>query len=126
MKHRKTDAVNPDTTHEAVRRSTIRFVEIMSGEQQAILSIHRTRGRLVPQRFGAPRFDQLQDADGLTRTTPTKSRNAPDLSAAPLIAKPFGTSLAERIRARGGGAAMQTGRTHDRIDEMRTPSRKPL
>ena len=46
----KTDAVDAEAICEAVRRPTMRFVEIKTEEQQAILSIHRTRDLAVRQR----------------------------------------------------------------------------
>ena len=50
VKRRKTDAVDAEAICEAVRRPTMRFVEIKTEDQQAILSIHRTRDLAVRQR----------------------------------------------------------------------------
>lgn len=50
VKRGKTDAVDAEAICEAVRRPTMRFVEIKSEDQQAILSIHRTRDLVVRQR----------------------------------------------------------------------------
>lgn len=50
VKRCKSDAVDAEAICEAVRRPTMRFVEIKTEEQQAILSIHRTRDLAVRQR----------------------------------------------------------------------------
>jgi len=50
VKRGKTDAVDAEAICEAVRRPTICFVEIKTEDQQAILSIHRTRDLAVRQR----------------------------------------------------------------------------
>ncbi len=50
VKRGKSDAVDAEPICEAVRRPTMRFVEIKTEEQQAILSIHRTRDLAVRQR----------------------------------------------------------------------------
>ncbi|MCZ0812348.1 IS110 family transposase [Roseovarius sp. EGI FJ00037] len=50
VKRGKSDAVDAEAICEAVRRPTMRFVEIKAEEQQAILSIHRTRDLAVRQR----------------------------------------------------------------------------
>jgi len=50
VKRGKTDAADAEAICEAVRRPTMRFVEIKTEEQQAILSIHRTRDLAVRQR----------------------------------------------------------------------------
>ena len=50
VKRGKTDAVDAEAICEAVQRPTMRFVEIKSEEQQAILSVHRTRDLVVRQR----------------------------------------------------------------------------
>ena len=50
VKRGKTDAVDAEAICEAVRRPTMRFVEIKTEDQQAILSIHRTRDLAVRQR----------------------------------------------------------------------------
>lgn len=50
IKRGKTDAVDAEAICEAVRRPTMRFVEIKTEDQQAILSIHRTRDLAVRQR----------------------------------------------------------------------------
>ncbi len=49
VKRGKTDAVEAEAICEAVQRPTMRFVEIKSEEQQAILSVHRTRDPIVRQ-----------------------------------------------------------------------------
>src|SRR3546814_13006809 len=46
----KTDAADAEAICEAVQRPTMRFVPVMSGEQQASLALHRTRDLLVKQR----------------------------------------------------------------------------
>ena len=50
VKRGKSDAVDAEAICEAVTRPTMRFVEIKTPEQQAILSVHRTRNLLVRQR----------------------------------------------------------------------------
>uniref|UniRef100_UPI0038B62848 IS110 family transposase n=1 Tax=Ruegeria haliotis TaxID=2747601 RepID=UPI0038B62848 len=50
VKRGKSDAVDAEAICEAVRRPTMRFVEIKTEKQQAILSIHRTRDLAVRQR----------------------------------------------------------------------------
>ena len=50
VKRGKTDAVDAEAICEAVQRPTMRFVEIKSEKQQAILSVQRTRDLIVRQR----------------------------------------------------------------------------
>lgn len=50
VKRGKTDAADAEAVCEAVRRPTMRFVEIKSEDQQAVLSIHRARDLVVRQR----------------------------------------------------------------------------
>jgi transposase len=50
VKRGKTDAADAEAVCEAVRRPTMRFVPVKSTEQQAALSMHRTRNLLVKQR----------------------------------------------------------------------------
>lgn len=50
VKRGKTDAADAEAICEAVRRPTMRFVEIKSEEQQAVLAIHRSRDLIVRQR----------------------------------------------------------------------------
>jgi transposase len=50
VKRGKTDAVDAEAICEAVRRPTMRFVEIKSEDQQAVLAIHRARDLVVRQR----------------------------------------------------------------------------
>jgi len=50
VKRGKTDAVDAEAICEAVRRPTMRFVEIKTEDQQAILTIHRTRDLVVRQK----------------------------------------------------------------------------
>jgi transposase len=49
-KREKTDAADAEAVCEAVTRPTMRFVPVESPEQQAALSMHRTRDLLVKQR----------------------------------------------------------------------------
>ncbi|MBL3587837.1 IS110 family transposase, partial [Rhodovulum sulfidophilum] len=49
VKRGKTDAVDAEAICEAVRRPTMRFVELKTEDQQAILAIHRTRDLVVRQ-----------------------------------------------------------------------------
>ncbi len=50
VKRGKTDAADAEAICEAVRRPTLRFVEIKSEEPQAVLAIHRSRDLVVRQR----------------------------------------------------------------------------
>ena len=50
VKRGKTDAVDAEAICEAVRRPTMRFVDIKTEDQQALLAIHRTRELVVRQR----------------------------------------------------------------------------
>ncbi len=50
VKRGKTDAADTEAICEAVRRPTMRFVEIKTEDQQAVLVIHRARDLVVRQR----------------------------------------------------------------------------
>src|SRR6201985_3096973 len=50
VKRKKTDAADAEAICEAVRRPTMRFVQIKSPEQQSVLMLHRARHLLVRQR----------------------------------------------------------------------------
>ena len=50
VKRGKTDAADAEAICEAVRRPTMRFVELKAEDQQALLAIHRTRDLVVRQR----------------------------------------------------------------------------
>lgn len=50
VKRGKSDAADAEAICEAVTRPTMRFVEVKSPEQQAILALHRTRDLVVRQR----------------------------------------------------------------------------
>lgn len=50
VKRGKTDAGDAEAICEAVRRPTMRFVEVKSEDQQALLALHRTRDLIVRQR----------------------------------------------------------------------------
>ena len=50
VKRGKSDAADAEAICEAVGRPTMRFVEIKSAEQQALLSLHRARDLIVRQR----------------------------------------------------------------------------
>lgn len=50
VKRGKSDAADAEAICEAVTRPTMRFVEVKSPEQQAILSLHRARDLIVRQR----------------------------------------------------------------------------
>ncbi|MCE8438437.1 IS110 family transposase [Rhodovulum sulfidophilum] len=50
VKRGKSDAVDAEAIYEAVTRPTMRFVEIKSEKQQALLSLHRARDFVVRQR----------------------------------------------------------------------------
>ena len=50
VKRGKSDAADAEAICEAVTRPTMRFVEVKSPEQQAILSLHRARSLIIRQR----------------------------------------------------------------------------
>ena len=50
VKRGKTDAADAEAICEAVRRPTMRFVEIKTPQQQSVLMLHRTRHLFVRQR----------------------------------------------------------------------------
>lgn len=91
VKRGKNDAVDAEAICEAVTRPTMRFVAMKSAEQQAALSLHRTRNLLVKQRtqlvnmirgllaeFGIDIPEGLERALGLARQIAAKEV-APDV-----------------------------------------------
>ena len=87
VKRGKTDAADAEAICEAVTRPTMRFVPVKSPEQQAALSMHRTRDLLVKQRtqlvnmmrgllaeFGIdiPQGARASAADGARRSSTAK------------------------------------------------------
>src|SRR6201984_3238292 len=50
VKHNKNDAADAEAICEAVRRPTMRFVQVKSAAQQSQLMLHRTRDLLMRQR----------------------------------------------------------------------------
>lgn len=85
VKRGKNDAVDAEAICEAVTRPTMRFVSMKSAEQQAALSLHRTRNLLVKQRtqlvnmmrgllaeFGIDIPEGLERALGLARKITAK------------------------------------------------------
>jgi transposase len=95
VKRGKNDAVDAEAICEAVTRPTMRFVAMKSAEQQAALSLHRTRNLLVKQRtqlvnmirgllaeFGIDVPEGLERALGLARQIAAKEAT-PDV---PLMA----------------------------------------
>jgi transposase len=50
VKRNKNDAADAEAICEAVRRPTMRFVQVKSAEQQGRLMLHRTRDLLMRQR----------------------------------------------------------------------------
>jgi transposase len=93
VKRGKNDAVDAEAICEAVTRPTMRFVAMKSAEQQAALSLHRTRNLLVKQRtqlvnmirgllaeFGIDIPEGLERALGLARQIAAKEA-APDVPA---------------------------------------------
>ncbi len=50
VKRNKNDAADAEAICEAVRRPTMRFVQVKSAEQQSQLMLHRTRDLLMRQR----------------------------------------------------------------------------
>jgi transposase len=80
VKRGKSDAADAEAICEAVGRPTMRFVEIKSAEQQALLSLHRARDLIVRQRtqtvnmlrgllaeFGYVTAKNIERATGLAR-----------------------------------------------------------
>jgi transposase len=93
VKRGKNDAVDAEAICEAVTRPTMRFVAMKSAEQQAALSLHRTRSLLVKQRtqlvnmirgllaeFGIDIPEGLERALGLARQIAAKEAT-PDVPA---------------------------------------------
>jgi transposase len=93
VKRGKNDAVDAEAICEAVSRPTMRFVAMKSAEQQADLSLHRTRNLLVKQRtqlvnmirgllaeFGMDIPEGLERALGLARQIAAKEAT-PDVPA---------------------------------------------
>jgi transposase len=93
VKRGKNDAVDAEAICEAVTRPTMRFVAMKSAEQQAALSLHRTRNLLVKQRtqlvnmirgllaeFGIDIPEGLERALGLAREIAAKE-TTPDVPA---------------------------------------------
>ena len=93
VKRGKNDAVDAEAICEAVTRPTMRFVAMKSAEQQAALSLHRTRNLLVKQRtqlvnmirgllaeFGIDIPEGLERALGLARQIAAKEAT-PDVPA---------------------------------------------
>jgi len=94
VKRGKNDAVDAEAICEAVSRPTMRFVAVKSAEQQAALSLHRTRNLLVKQRtqlvnmirgllaeFGMDIPEGLERALGLARQIAAKQAT-PDVPTA--------------------------------------------
>ncbi|MHA7811741.1 MAG: IS110 family RNA-guided transposase [Marinobacter adhaerens] len=90
VKRGKSDAVDAEAICEAVTRPTMRFVQVKSVEQQAMLSLHRTRELVVRQRtqlgnmlrgllaeFGITLPQGLEKATGFARDVLDES--APDI-----------------------------------------------
>jgi transposase len=93
VKRGKNDAVDAEAICEAVTRPTMRFVAMKSAEQQAALSLHRTRNLLVKQRtqlvnmirgllaeFGMDIPEGLERALGLAREI-AANETTPDVPA---------------------------------------------
>lgn len=93
VKRGKNDAVDAEAICEAVTRPTMRFVSMKSADQQATLSLHRTRNLLVKQRtqfvnmirsvlaeFGVNIPEGLERALGLARKIVAKE-TTPDVPA---------------------------------------------
>jgi transposase len=64
VKRGKTDAADAEAVCEAATRPTMRFVPVKSPEQQAALSMHRTRDLLVKQRTLCFEVDPFLDPTG--------------------------------------------------------------
>ena len=92
VKRGKTDASDAQAICEAVTRPTMRFVAVKSAEQQAALSLHRTRDLLVRQRtqlvnmirgllaeFGIVMPDGVERALGLASVPNQRGSAAPGI-----------------------------------------------
>ncbi|ETW10802.1 transposase IS116/IS110/IS902 family protein [Roseivivax marinus] len=81
VKRGKSDAVDAEAICEAVTRPTMRFVEIKSEEQQALLSLHRARDFVVRQRTQLINMNRPEFAGGLlSLVTPRRHRLPEPLS----------------------------------------------
>ena len=121
VKRGKTDAADAEAICEAVTRPTMRFVPVKSPEQQAALSLHRTRDLLVKQRtqlvnmirgllaeFGIdiPKGLERALADGARRSSTARAPEVP-MEAARIVASSVAAGArhpcpAPRDRSRSG------------------------
>ncbi|MBC7767204.1 MAG: transposase [Phycisphaerales bacterium] len=93
VKRQKNDAADAEAICEAVSRANMRFVEINSPEQQAIMIAHRTRSILTRQRTHCP----TQSACTWRRSAWSRRRGASDWSCSP-PSSPMPTMAASLFR----------------------------
>ena len=79
VKRNKTDAADAEAICEAVRRPTMRLVEIKSEDQQAVLAIHRAQDLVVRQRTQVVNFIRnilrgFPDCNGKAKIVKTSSQ----------------------------------------------------
>jgi transposase len=107
VKRGKTDAADAEAIAEAVTRPTMRFVPVKSAEQQAALSLHRTRDLLVKQRTqlvnmlrGLLAEFGIEMARGLHHALALAIRlSAGEAAEVPVLAQRVVKSLADQIGA---------------------------
>src|SRR5664279_4809040 len=127
LKRNKNDAADAEAICEAVRRPTMRFVQIKSAEQQGQLMQHRTRDVLIRQRTQIinslrAHLAELQAGRPLLAAD---SRRRGDCGAAACPGEPWEISLAHAtpgaatLQGRGGGARQQNGAHRLGIDGPR-------
>jgi transposase len=112
VKSQKNDAADAEAICEAVQRPTMRFVPVKSGEQQAVILLHRTRDLLVRQRsslisairahfaeFGVVVAQRMRNIDRLLTSLQTSGAEKLPALAVEMLSILAGhlRSLAERI-----------------------------
>ncbi len=115
VKRNKNDAADAEAICEAVRRPTMRFVQVKSAEQQGQLMLHRARDLLIRQRTQVINALRAHLAE-LGIVAAQGNEGVKELLA--IIAGECGCALAERCHAsldRAGGAASGDA-DDDRID----------
>ena len=94
VKRGKTDAGDAEAICEAVRRPTMRFVPIKSVEQQAALSLHRTRDLLVRQRTQL--VNMIRGLLAEFGIAECRGRHSPQSRMGPRPRKPSGPAVNDR------------------------------
>ena len=134
VKRGKSDAADAAAICEAVTRPTMRFVEVKSPEQQAILALHRTRDLVVRQRTQTINMLRGQLAEfgivlpqGVGHATRFAKRvlDGDDLDLPDVVEKVI-TELCEQLLFLNGKIAgysremMQVARQEDRVTLLQT------